>query len=173
MTDNGSKEPQAPFRVIEVRNNLKAKAKQGNGVAPEQAIRAAEKRLQSMAVSYDDRLRTDLDRVRDLINNAEKAENLDWLPELVRLSHDLEGQAGVFNFVLISFICSSLSAVLKMGDPKHAKFIATLHAHGDALTLVFHDRIMGDGGPGGRQLIEGLRATSMKVIGDKAAPAPP
>jgi hypothetical protein len=172
MTEGGNNEALTPFRVIEVRNNLKAKAKQGNGITPEQAIRAAEKRIQSISVSYDNQIKNELDQIHDLMRDAEKGENKEWLPKLVRLSHDLEGQAGVFNFILISFVCSSLSALLKMGDPDHPKFIATLHAHGDALTLIFQDRIMGDGGPGGRQLIEGLRATSMKVIGVKSAPKP-
>lgn len=174
MSEDGASQPQQlPFRVIEVRNNLKAKAKQGNGMTPEAAIRGAEKRLQSMAVNYDDRLKNDLDRVRVLIDDAPNAVTNEWIPELLRLSHDLEGQAGVFNFVLISFICSSLSSILRMGDPGHPKFVASLQAHGDALMLVFHDRIMGEGGAGGRQLVEGLRATAMKVIGDRSAHAAP
>jgi len=178
MSDSAQTENsgQMPFRVIEVRNNLKAKAKQGNGVSPEDAIRSAEKRLQSMSQNYEERLKKDLDRLRELVHLAENGVDAGgdtgWLGELLRLSHDIEGQAGVFNFVLISFICSSLSSILKLGDTAHPKFIPALQAHADALVLVHHDRIMGDGGAGGRQLVDGLRASAMKVIGDKPQPAP-
>lgn len=162
--------PGAPFRFIEVRNNLKAKASQGTGMPADEAVSAAESRIGKMSGEYDERLAAQILSIRQIVQRAvdlHEAGGEDdgaWVPELHRLSHDLEGQAGIFDYEVLSFISASLNRVLTGSTIESPKFVATIQAHCDALALVHSQRITGDGGPEGRRLITGLRATAAKTL---------
>ena len=150
----------APFRIIEVRNNLKNKATRGEGVSPKQAIEQAESRLMDLAEEYDDRLKNDMEQLRVQSARIGVDPVDDWADIMLRLVHDMEGQAGIFNYEMISFICGSLGRVLKNAPHDHPKFVATIEAHCDAIFLVYNQKIRGDGGNEGRTLLRGLKATA-------------
>ncbi|MBV6631688.1 MAG: hypothetical protein KI792_01500 [Alphaproteobacteria bacterium] len=150
----------APFRIIEIRNNLKNKASQEEGISPKEAIEEAEQRIAVMAEEYDGRLQADIDRLRELAVQVTTGPHDEWGPPLLRLVHDMEGQAGIFNYEVMSFISGSLGRVLEHAPPDHAKFIPTIEAHCDALFLVYKQKIRGDGGSAGRALLRGLKATA-------------
>jgi len=158
MTDsNGGT---ATFKIIEVRNNLRNKAKQGEGISPKDAIEQAEHRLTVMAEEYDGRLQNDIENLRKLSAQVESDPVAVWLAPMTRLVHDMEGQAGIFNYEMLSFICGSLGRVLKQAPSDHVKFVPTVEAHCDAVFLVYQQKIRGEGGSEGRALLRGLKATA-------------
>ena len=157
----------APFRIIEIRNNLKNKASQNEGISPKEAIEQAEARIAELAEEYDTRLRDDVEKLRGLAAAVPRDPVDDWHKDLLRLVHDMEGQAGIFNYEVISFIAGSLGRVLEHAPTDHAKFIPTIEAHCDAVFLVYNQKIRGDGGSAGKALIRGLKATA-----DTCVPAP-
>lgn len=150
----------APFRIIEIRNNLKNKASQEEGISPKEAIEQAEQAISAMAEEYDGRLQADIDRLRELAAMVPDQSHDEWGAPMLRLVHDMEGQAGIFNYEVMSFISGSLGRVLEHAPPDHAKFVPTVEAHCDALFLVYKQKIRGDGGSAGRALLRGLKATA-------------
>ena len=153
-----------PFRIIEIRNNLKNKASQNKGISPKQAIERAEARIANLAEEYDTRLRDDIDRLRELAADVPKKPLDEWHKDLLRLVHDMEGQAGIFNYEVISFIAGSLGRVLEHAPTDHPKFTATIEAHCDGIFLVYNQKIRGDGGAAGKSLVRGLKATADKCV---------
>jgi hypothetical protein len=149
-----------PFRIIEIRNNLKNKASQKKGISPKEAIERAEALIADMAEEYDTRLKDDIDQLRTLSAKVGSDPVTEWQPQLLRLVHDMEGQAGIFGFEVISFISGSLGRVLEHAPTDHPKYIPTIEAHCDAVFLVYNQKIRGDGGSAGRALVRGLKATA-------------
>ncbi|MEO0392490.1 MAG: hypothetical protein AAF213_04490 [Pseudomonadota bacterium] len=150
----------APFRIIEIRNNLKNKASQEEGLSPKEAIEAAEARIAELSEEYDTRLHDDVERLRELAAAVPKEDINSWHKDLLRLVHDMEGQAGIFNYEVISFIAGSLGRVLEHAPTDHPKFIPTIEAHCDGVFLVYNQKIRGDGGSAGKALVRGLKATA-------------
>ncbi|HCI46983.1 MAG TPA: hypothetical protein DFI00_06800 [Rhodospirillaceae bacterium] len=159
MTENNSSTGH-PFRIIEVRNNLKNKASRQEGISPKEAIEKAEARVADLAEEYDTRLKDDIEQLRELSSQISTQPVETWQKPLLRLVHDMEGQAGVFGFEIISFVSGSAGRVLEHAPPDHPKYLATIEAHCDAIFLVYNQKIRGDGGSAGRALVRGLKATA-------------
>jgi hypothetical protein len=70
---------------------------------------------------------------------------------------ELRGQAGMFGYPLVTLFCESLCDYTESRGPKDHRHIELLKAHIDGISAVIRQKIKGDGGPVGAELIESLR----------------
>jgi hypothetical protein len=86
-----------------------------------------------------------------------------WRRELYRLSHDLKGLGGSFNYELVTIVGESLCSLIKNdalpGDPSLQRRIM---AHIAALKAILQFDLKGDGGNDGEELLATLRVEPAK-----------
>lgn len=86
-----------------------------------------------------------------------------WRRQLYRLSHDLRGLGGTFNYGLITTICESLCGLIKNDDLPNDRFLQRhLAAHVAALRAILQFDLKGDGGNEGEKLLATLRLDKTK-----------
>jgi len=95
-------------------------------------------------------------------------------PELrsfYRRSHDIKGQAGTFDFDLVTEIAKSLCDLLKLlidnselPQNRHLTLHTIIRMHLDALKICSDLEIRGDGGADGKELLQTIKVASRKVI---------
>jgi hypothetical protein len=91
------------------------------------------------------------------------------LDEINLLAHELRGQGGTFGYPLVTLIAKSLYQATGAGCPEDDDAIEIAKAHIDALRLVIRDKIAGDGGEAGKELMASLQAVIGKRAGTPAA----
>ena len=85
------------------------------------------------------------------------------LAELHAASFELKGQAGTFGYTIITDIGESLCRFISTIESPDADRLDVLQVHVDALRLVIRERMQGDGGKPGRQLLASLQVAVDKV----------
>ena len=85
------------------------------------------------------------------------------LAELHAASFELKGQAGTFGYTIITDIGESLCRFISKIESPEADRLDVLQVHVDALRLVIRERMQGDGGKPGRQLLTSLQVAIDKV----------
>ena len=78
-------------------------------------------------------------------------------------AHDIKGQAGTFDFPLLTLIAESLCDMLRAADTIEDRQIGLIEAHIDAIGIIVRRRIQGDGGDMGKQLLSRLQTAVRKV----------
>lgn len=76
--------------------------------------------------------------------------------------HDLRGQAGTFGFELVTRISDSACKFIDLSDTFERTELMVLNMHVDALRAVKQQKMSGDGGEVGAQLLGGLQAVIRK-----------
>ncbi|NJM91439.1 MAG: hypothetical protein HC861_01085 [Rhodospirillaceae bacterium] len=80
-----------------------------------------------------------------------------WRRQLYRLSHDLKGLGGTFNYQLITIIGESLCALIADEDLPNDRFLQRyVTAHVAALQAILQFDMSGDGGGEGERLLATL-----------------
>lgn len=83
------------------------------------------------------------------------------------IAHDLRGQGTTFEYPLVTRICSSLCtfiAARKKSGVLDADDFEVICVHLDALNAVLALRVIGDGGPTGQEIGEGLETAVEKLL---------
>lgn len=131
------------------------------------AIAAADRGMQALGDLYEATLVADCGYLElclgDLLTREwDRAET--WRL-LRKKAHDVKGQAGSFGYRLATDVAHSLvralTPILEDFERRHDRPLALrilLSAHIDALKLISHQRIKGDGGAEGRELLGELEA---------------
>lgn len=131
-------------------------------------IRAAEERIQALVGDYADWVKKYLAQMNESLEALEEMGGIgDATPRLLatinRIAHELRGQSGTFDYPLITSFAKSLYQVTREHDGQvgvnRRRLIA---AHIDAIRTVFHNRITGDGGDVGRDLMAEIAAAVKK-----------
>jgi len=131
------------------------------------ALEKAEKLIADMQGSYLDWVEEDLQKVSQLYERALKeTDNRQTLfDDLFTVAHDIKGQGGSFNYPLMTVIGNLLCRFLERtkDEPKESH-LPVIKVHIDALRLVIAQRMEGDGGRAGDNLVRGLDATIAKML---------
>lgn len=153
-------------QVIPPSDELTRKVRVGGpGAVDDMVLQRAEKVVEDMAEDY-------LEWVKDDLNNLQKAIETgasnpeawkDHVEDAFHIAHDMKGQGGSFDYMLVTAIAKQLCDFLEQIDKFGAKEVATAKLHVDALRLVLGKRLTGDGGKVGRQLLGGLGMVLKKI----------
>ena len=116
----------------------------GVGLSPESLARA-EAALARLSSDYLDWVAADLATARACLDSGD-------LSRLYTIVHDIKGQAGTFGYPLVSTIGARLCQMLHAPSPPRTGLSRLLQA----MQTVIADRLEGDGGAQGRELLARL-----------------
>lgn len=131
------------------------------------ALEQAEQLIAGMQDSYLEWVEDDLKRFGELYTAA-AAEEGDKRRALVEdifsVSHDVKGQGGSFDYPLMTAVGNSLCRFIeKLEGPVKQGHMAVIKVHIDTMRLIINQRMNGDGGKAGVNLLRGLDATVAKM----------
>ncbi|MAO54469.1 MAG: hypothetical protein CMM61_02065 [Rhodospirillaceae bacterium] len=157
-------------------NSLKEKAG-GTGFSPPgelpmRHLQAADEQLQRKTLEFHDWALGYLTTLSSICDRALK------LPEEKRathfkninlLAHELRGQGGTFGYPLITQVGEMLYKATMARCPTEDRAVTIIKAHIDTMRRVFKDKVTGDGGQVGIELIQELKRAIRKYTFDDAA----
>ncbi len=157
---------QSSGEVIPPSDELTRKVRVGGpGAVDDMVLQRAEKVVEDMAEDYLEWVKEDLDKLQGAIESGASNPE-EWKTHVdaaFHISHDMKGQGGSFDYMLVTAIAKQLCDFLEQIDKFGAKEVATAKLHVDALRLVLGKRLTGDGGKVGRQLLGGLGMVLKKI----------
>lgn len=154
---------------IQPPNTLKDKVKVTEGGVDLDALEKAEALIAGLQDSYLEWVEGDLERLQTFYGEAEGldgAERRAKLGDLFSVAHDVKGQGGSFNYHLMTAIGNKLCRFIeKLPADIGRGHMEVVKVHIDAMRLVIAQRMEGEGGRAGENLMRGLEAVIAKVSG--------
>ncbi len=157
--------PKDPKQVYYFRlpNRLKEKAggigAKGKGAVPLRALAEADDTLDRNSFEFHDwaleylaMMSKICDRAIDLPEDRRRKP----FEKINEISHELRGQGGTFGYPLITRVGKMLYEITDFSCSMDEMAIRIVKAHIDTMRVVFRDKIKGDGGEVGRELIKAL-----------------
>jgi hypothetical protein len=165
-TDGAAKPSKGGAEFVTPPNYLKMKV--GGGGIDKEAIKEAEIAVQVLGHKmYAKWADDDLGRMRASFEEL-KATDLDApdsVKKMLRICWDMKGLGGTFGYPLVTTITHYLSNYLEHclnSESAHVS-AAVVSPHIDALYVVLSQKISGDGGAIGRELVSGLEKVVLKT----------
>ncbi len=157
--------PKNPTEVWYFRlpNSLKGKAgglgASEPGEIPVGLIEEAEEQLERAALDFTDWALGYLAKLSDLCTEAlmKPGRRDEYFHEINVLAHELRGQGGTFGYPLISIFGKMLYDVTGEGCSEDDNAVEIVKAHIDTMRAVLREKVVGDGGNLGRDLLKSLR----------------
>jgi len=125
----------------------------------------ADAAVNRLAVEFVARLPEELGEIENALTAMEVAPG-ETAPRLAlfRLVHDLKGQAGTFDYLLITVIGNDLCRFLERPIPMSPRCLKVVHFHVDAMKQVAEKKITGDGEGHGLRMVNTLHSMTQKVL---------
>ncbi|MFN3462046.1 MAG: response regulator [Oceanibaculum sp.] len=133
-------------------------------------LRAAEQQIQKMESDYADWVRDYARQLQAQHEIAVKDPGMAWKPlrEMNQIAHELRGQGSTFGYPLITTFGRSLyeyTALDKDTTGVSPELLELIKAHIDGLRAVIADKVKGDGGAIGKELVRMLQIAVKKYKG--------
>ena len=144
-------------------NALKEKAGGGTGAEmpqiPADILEQAEQSLERAVLDFTTWAKEYLQNLGSLCDEARDHEvkRLSKFAEINNLAHELRGQGGTFGYPLISVFGKMLYDSTHEGCPLTDNQVEIVKAHIDAMRAVIRDKVAGDGGQIGKELLASLK----------------
>ncbi|WP_341894954.1 hypothetical protein [Ferrovibrio terrae] len=172
MADNdrakteGASQPSKGAEFVTPPNYLKMKV--GAGGIDKEAIKEAEIAIQVLGHKmYSKWADDDLGRMRASFEELKQTslDDPDSVKKMLRICWDMKGLGGTFGYPLVTTITHYLSNYLEHCLNTEAAQVspAVVSPHIDALYVVLSQKISGDGGAIGRELVSGLEKVVLKT----------
>ena len=125
----------------------------------------ADKAIDRMAIDFVHRLPNELQRIENALTALkEKPDDNARRTALFRMVHDLKGQAGTFDYVLITVVGNDLCRFLEKPIPMLPRCLKVAELHLEAMQRIAQDKITGDGEELGLRLVSTLHRMTQKVL---------
>ncbi len=130
----------------------------GGGPLSSQMLKRAEDVVLKHAEKYIERAQIQIDGLVEAMREAQEAEGdgKTSFEKIFLQSHDIRGLGSTFGYFLVSDIAASLCNFVETVDTADDGVMDVMNAHVDALRGMIGNNVKGDGGPIGREIIEGL-----------------
>ncbi|MDF1749120.1 MAG: response regulator, partial [Alphaproteobacteria bacterium] len=127
-------------------------------------IEAAEAKIASMEGDYADWVGQTIEQLVQAHHRAveEPERSLVHLSTINQVARELRGQGGMFGYPLITQFGKSLYDVTGDDNPPQAKLLDLIDAHINLIKVVTRQKIKGDGGQMGQQLLKSLSEAKKK-----------
>lgn len=151
-------------QIVNPPDRLRQKVSGGGPISPEMLARAKEA-VASLAPQFAALLAKDVEKVCDLYAEglADPPRRFEIAKAIFDVTHDLRGQAGTFDYPLVTRVGSSLCRFIESLTVCDDACFEVIGVHVDALNAVLRNSIRGDGGPLGREIAVGLETAVKKV----------
>jgi CheY-like chemotaxis protein len=155
-------------------NRLREKAggtaTSGKGALPVRALNEADGTLQRNSFEFHDwalEYLAIMSRICDKAMRVPEDRRRKPFEKINEISHELRGQGGTFGYPLITSVGKMLYGITGFACSTDDMAIRIVKAHIDIMRVVFRDRVTGDGGDVGRELIKTLiRAIRQEQLGE-------
>lgn len=130
----------------------------GGGPLTSQMLKKAEEVVQQHAEKYIERAQDQVEALISVVRDAE-AETGDRTPIFEKIflqAHDIRGLGSTFGYTLVTNIAASLCNFVETVEDYDDDVMEVLNAHVDALRGMIGNDVKGDGGPIGREILDGL-----------------
>lgn len=144
-------------------NSLKEKAGGGTGndipQLPPDILEQAEQSLERAVLDFTEWAKEYLQNLGKLCDEAlaQEDKRIVHFAEINTLAHELRGQGGTFGYPLISVFGKMLYDSTREGCPLTENQVEIVRAHIDAMRAVIRDKVAGDGGQVGKELLASLK----------------
>ncbi len=130
------------------------------GEIPNDLLAEAEDSLERAALDFTEWARGYLAKLAKLCDQALQQESgrRRYFNEINLLAHELRGQGGTFGYPLISVFGKMLYEATGSDCREDDNTVEIVRAHIDAMRAVIRDKVAGDGGKLGRELLASLKA---------------
>jgi CheY-like chemotaxis protein len=135
-------------------------------------LEAAESKIQDMEGDYADWVADTLEHLTQEQNRAiEDMDNAaEHIAEIRRIAHELRGQGGIFGYPLMTQFGKSLFEQTHEDIEVTPQLLELVKAHIDLIKVVTKEKIKGDGGETGKQLMTSLNEAKKKFANAKKPP---
>jgi len=167
MSDNSHNN--GAYQLITPPNLLKAKVGGlGGGGIDVDAIRQASSAIEIMAGDFEERVALDVTMImklsHDLDEDPSRASKIG--NKLSRIGIEMSGQGETFGFELISGVGASMCRYIQeLDDPESLKG-DVIRAHADAMRAIIKNKVKGDGGVVGTELVTSLEKLVDRMIAE-------
>lgn len=152
---------------IQPPDTLKSKVQVTEGGVDLDALEKAESLIAGLQDSYLEWVEGDLEKLQSSYQEADAAEGAERrakLEAVFSVAHDVKGQGGSFNYHLMTSIGNSLCRFIeKLPEQVSRGQMEVVKVHIDSMRLVIAQRLEGEGGKAGANLLRGLDAVINKV----------
>ncbi len=176
------RKPKNPGDVYLFRLPNKLKEKVGGlgmhppGELPTRHLQAADEQLQRKGLEFHDWALGYLATLSSICERAMKQSEehrARHFKNINLLAHELRGQGGTFGYPIITSVGEMLYKTTLAPCPTEDRAVKVIKAHIDTMRSVFRDKVKGDGGEIGVELMKDLRKAIRKYMTDAALdPAP-
>lgn len=157
-------EPDKP-QIVSPPNRLRQKVSGTGPISPEMLARAKEA-VSNLAPAFAELMAKDVEKIASLYEEglADPTRRMEIAKAIFDVAHDLRGQAGTFDYPLVTRVGSSLCRFIEKLEGCEAVHFEVIAVHVDALEGVLRNAIRGDGGALGREIADGLELAVKKVL---------
>ncbi|MCP4393906.1 MAG: hypothetical protein GY804_06515 [Alphaproteobacteria bacterium] len=129
-------------------------------------LEKADKIVETMQDDYVEWSKQDVDKLKNILKEIKSTPESASakIQELLDVANDMKTQGGSFNYNLVTFIGHSLCKFLQEKQSMDDKAIETIQIHIDTIIMVLNRNITGDGGPMGKEILEGIKAVVQKIL---------
>ena len=147
--------------------NLLRERVTGSGPISEEMLARADAAVGSLSAEFAALLATEIAKLGGLQAQgaaATPARRLEIAKAIFEITHDLRGQAGTFDYSLITRIGSSLCRFIENLTACDERSYEVIRVHIEAMDAVLHNALHGDGGPLGQAIAGGLETAVKKIL---------
>lgn len=163
---SGDDKPQ----FIQPPDTLRNKVSVNDGGVDLETLEQAEALIAGMQDSYLEWVEEDLRKLKEMEARFEQpgVDRKQVFEDIFGIAHDVKGQGGSFDYPLMTMIGNHLCRYIEKleGEP-NSKNVEVVKVHISALRLVIAQRMSGDGGKMGDNLMRGLEAAIAKTTAPK------
>ncbi len=155
------------LEIINPPNLLKSKVKTGGpGAVDAETLGRAEAAIANMADQYLEWVVQDIERISKAFEELKAADTESTpakLEVIFQVAHDIKGQGGSFGYDMMTSVGNQLCRLIEHADPTNPKLTEAVGVHIETLKLVIAQRIKGNGGKVGEQMLMGLEQIFKKT----------
>ena len=160
----------AVAEIIEVPNPLKMKVSYGPDGVDAAMLEKAEALIANLQGDFVVWVQEDLKKLQqqfDAANALPVEERAEAMKAVFGTLHDMKGQGGSFGYPLVTAICNTLCRFMESISSYGAQEMQAILLHISTLRLIVGERLSGDGGTKGGQLVKGLELVLQKFAAAK------
>ncbi|MHA1536897.1 MAG: response regulator [Alphaproteobacteria bacterium] len=154
-------------RIFRPPNRLREKLGELDGPEPEFLIARIEAGIAELKDRYISWANADLTALYDALDaaRAHLGNRQDHIDQMNEIAHNMRGQAGTFDYPLITEIGSSLCSLVDSSAKFGEDELEAVEVHVQAIHTVIGGKIEGPGDERAREMLAGLAAVSAKLLG--------